>query len=61
MQASQFDDMTDVTQIEAIKYTHKIAKILSYKRIDQGKGRLFLHKQAKELTPREKWRTVVPH
>lgn len=45
--------MTDVAQIEAIKYTHQIAKILSYKRIDQGKGRLLIHKQAKELTPRE--------
>jgi hypothetical protein len=47
------NNMTDVAQIEAIKYTHQIAKILSYKWIDQGKGRLLIHKQAKELTPWE--------
>jgi hypothetical protein len=47
--------MTDIAQIEAIKYAHQISKALSHKRLDQENGRNLIQQQAKKLTPRERW------
>jgi hypothetical protein len=53
------NDMTDISQIEAINYTHQISKMLLNRCIDQGNAKLLIRQQLKGLAPRERWENNV--
>lgn len=48
-------DMLDISQIEAIKYTHQISNILYHRCLNQEIPKLLIRQQSKGLAPRERW------